>query len=368
MAIRTYIEEGKKFYEVYLNSVNSRGIRIQRKRKGLETLTKAKSAEFELKRELAKLKEEQVPYRWGEWFQECLRRMKVTNQPSTVINYEKQLNKCVNPHWNNIELHKITRMDVHNIIYEKIDDSINLNTKRWILNMIRRIFQMAVEEGILDRNPTLGMLIKVPEVEQKVLTNTEVEILLKEASITNHMFYPIWAVALMTGMRSGELFALKWTDIDFDAKIISVNKQWTNKSGFGPTKSRKNRIVPISSELLKFLKKYKLQNLTKNEFILPHHPEWENGMQAQVLRDFCQAIGITPVKFHDLRATFITNLLARGESLARVMSIVGHSQLKTTNCYLRKAGVDVQGGTEKLGYGLPDDTEAKIFSIVQKLS
>ena len=89
--------------------------------------------------------------------------------------------------------------------------------------------------------------------------------------------------------------------------------------------------------------------------------------QARITREFYAAAGITPVKFHDLRATFITSLLARGESLARVMSIVGHSQIKTTNGYLRKAGVDVQGATEKLGYELPDEVVGgKVFSLNKK--
>jgi integrase len=88
--------------------------------------------------------------------------------------------------------------------------------------------------------------------------------------------------------------------------------------------------------------------------------------QAQVTRDFCFGIGITPVKFHDLRATFITNLLARGESLARVMSIVGHNELKTTNLYLRKAAVDVQGGTNKLGYKVPKVENAEVISLFER--
>ena len=364
MAIKTIIKSGKKIYEVYLNGVDSRGRRIQRRARGIESLRKAETIEFELKRELSQIKIEKVNLKWGEWFEKCLERMRFTYQVSTVINYEKQMNKSVNPHWKEIEVKKLTRDDVHALIFEKIDDSLNMNSKRWVLDMVRRVFQMAVEEGMLDKNPAQGIKIKVPEVEQKVLTNSEVEVLLREAQICDHRFYPVWAVALMTGMRSGELFALKWTDIDFDAKMISVNKQWTNKVGFCPTKTRKNRIVPISTELSKFLKKHKLEQ-GKSEFVLPHLPEWVNGMQAEVLRDFCKALGITPVKFHDLRATFITNLLARGESLARVMSIVGHTQLKTTNCYLRKAGVDVQGGTEKLGYGIPEGTQAQVLSIVR---
>jgi integrase len=99
--------------------------------------------------------------------------------------------------------------------------------------------------------------------------------------------------------------------------------------------------------------------------VLPRLVEWNNGDQAEVLREFCEAIGITSVKFHDLRATFITNLLARGESLARVMAIVGHTQLKTTNVYLRKAGVDIQGGTDKLGYSLPSETMGELLNLVR---
>src|SRR5690606_10977542 len=140
-------------------------------------------------------------------------------------------------------------------------------------------------------------------------------------------------------------------------KKISVSKQWTSKTGFIPTKTRRNRIVPIAPDLLIFLREWRLRCDPEREFVLPHLEEWKHGEQARITRDFCLSIGITPVKFHDLRATFITNLLSRGESLARVMAMVGHTELKTTNAYLRKAGVDVLGGTDKLGYGLAKENE-----------
>jgi len=62
---------------------------------------------------------------------------------------------------------------------------------------------------------------------------------------------------------------------------------------------------------------------------------------------------VTEVKFHDLRATFITNLLVQGAELLRVMMIVGHRKLGTTDKYVRKAGVPVQGVTNVLGYQSP---------------
>jgi len=364
MAIKTIEKNGKKVYEVYINGYDSSGKRIQMKRRGIDTLRKAELAEFELKRELAQIKEQPVSIRWGEWVTKCLGRMRLDSQPSTVRGYELTLRKRVNRHWNNTEINKISKSDIHDMIFAKQDAKISLSRRRSLLDMIRRLFQMAVDDGLLTHNPASGLKVKVPEVEQKVLTNTEVEILLKEAKITDHRFYPVWVLALTTGMRSGELMALRWPDIDLEGRTIAVNKQWTNKTGFIPTKTRRHRIVPVSDDLLAFLREYKLQR-GKSEWVLPRLVEWNNGDQAEVLREFCEAIGITSIKFHDLRATFITNLLARGESLARVMAIVGHTQLKTTNVYLRKAGVDIQGGTDKLGYSLPSETMGELLNLVR---
>jgi integrase len=366
MAIRTYIEKGKKLYEVYINGADARGIRVQRKRKGIETLRRAETAEFELMRELAQIREEKIPFRWSEWYNECIKRMKVIHRPSTIWSYDKVVGHWINPLWGQLEIQTISRTEVHSTIFEKIGPRFSPSSRKTALKLVRRIFEMAVEEGIIDRNPCSGIRVHVPEVEQKVLTTSEVDIFLREAKLTRHRFYPVWAFALMTGMRSGEMFALRWTDIDLDARIISVSRQWTSRNGYCPTKTQKSRVVPVSEDLLKFLKELKLKHGAEREFVLPRFTEWENGEQAKITREFCTAIGITAIKFHDLRATFITNLLARGESLARVMAIVGHSQLKTTNGYLRRAGVDVQGGTEKLGYKLPGESSgAQILTLVR---
>jgi integrase len=363
MAIRTYIEDGKKLYEVYLNGFDARGRRVQRKRKGLDTLRKAELVEFELKRELAKLKEQSVHLRWEEWLEECLSQMKLQYRPSTLYSYEKTVAKWINRHWSGRELRAITKMEVHELIYEMITDELGtMHTRKYVLKIVKRIFQMAVDAGKLDRNPAQGMMIKVPETEKKVLTNSEVELFLSEARATNHRFYPVWTMALFTGCRSGELFALKWTDVDLENRTLSINKAWNSKNGFTSTKSQKTRVVPISDELLGFLKELRLQRGTE-EFVLPRLTEWERGDAAKVTRGFCKSLGITDIRFHDLRATFITNLLARGESLARVMAIVGHSDMETTNVYLRKAGIELQGGTEKLGYKIPQAVPGNVIRL-----
>ncbi len=76
-------------------------------------------------------------------------------------------------------------------------------------------------------------------------------------------------MALFTGMRSGELYALKWTDVDLDNGTNSVSKSWSSKNGFTSTKNQKTRIVPISGEPSSFLKKLKPER-SQEEFVLPH--------------------------------------------------------------------------------------------------
>lgn len=363
MAIKSKTVKGKKLYEVYVNGFDLRGRRVQRRKRSIESIRQAEEIEFQFERELATLREEGSPYNWQEWYGVALSRMKKDLRPSTIDNYNAYLGKWVNPHWNKMELRSIRREDVFDVVYEKFDPTLSAHSRKTLLKQIRRVFQMALEEGLIDRNPAVGIKVVAPEVEQKVLTNEEVKTFLQAARNTSHRFYPIWVMALGTGMRSGELFALNWSDVDFEAKIISITKQWTSKVGIGPTKTRRSRVVPISEELLHFLKELKLKS--SGEGVLPRFPEWENGEQAQVTREFCQAIGITSVKFHDLRATFITNLLARGVPLAVVMAMVGHSQIKTTNGYLRKAGVDLKGWTNKLGYRIPREAAGNLLKLVR---
>ena len=99
------------------------------------------------------------------------------------------------------------------------------------------------------------------------------------------------------------------------------------------------------------------------EFVLPHLVEWSKGSQAAILRDFCRQVKITSVKFHDLRATFITQLLLKKVSLAQVMSIVGHTELKTTNAYLRVVGSDLDGATDQLSYSLPEQKLGEVINF-----
>lgn len=364
MAIKQYIENNQKFFEVYVNGHDSRGKRVQWRKRGVETLKKAQTMEFEFKRKLAVLKEQKVDPKFGEWYEECFNILKLTYRPSTYLNYRCAIDKWVLKPWKELYLRDLGRAEIHILLYEGAGQAMSDNMRKYVLKVIKRMFQVAVDHEKLDRNPAQGMTVKVPEPDKKVLTANEARIFLNEARATNHRFYPIWVMALFTGMRSGELYALQWANVDLENKIIHVGRSWSSKNGYTSTKNQKSRVVPISEELLHFLKEWKLGNSSRpDDFVLPHLVEWTRGTGAELTRMFCKSIGITEIKFHDLRATFITNLLVGGESLARVMAIVGHSDIDTTNIYLRLAGVDLKGATDRLGYELPTNQTAQVVHL-----
>ncbi len=349
MAITKLLVDGKTSYEVFVKIRDKSGKQVA-KRKRFNTEREAKKAELEI---LMELEGHKTKVTWKKWIEHVLEKYKVEYRTSTYFNYKHCLNKWFDPVWNDKFIDDIKPSDVHDVIFERCKATSSY-TKRGLLKIVKRVFNLAIEEGALIRNPAVGIRVRCAETNQAVLNRSEIDVLLREARRLEHRFFPHWALALLTGMRSGELYSLRWTDVDVVTGKISISKAWTKYNGEGPTKTAKNRIYPISNECRKFLDELKVKYTGDSEYVLPRLWEWDQGEQAKVLKSFCQEIGITPVKFHDLRATFITQMLNNGVPLSKVMAIVGHSSLKTTQGYLRLSGKDIEGATEDLRIQVPE--------------
>lgn len=349
MAIKKVLENSKTKYEVIVKVRDKSGRQVMRRRRWFNNERDARKAELEL---LMELEGHKSKVTWKQWITHVMEKYRVEYRTSTYLNYKHCLNKWFNPVWDHKFVDDIKPSDVHAAVFETGAQTSSY-TKRGLLKIAKRVFNIAIEEGLIVRNPAVGIRVRCAEANQGILNKNEIEILLREAKRTEHRFFPHWTLALLTGMRSGELYSLRWTDIDLVTGKINISKAWTKYNGEGPTKTAKNRIYPISSECRKFLEELKLKYSKDSEFVLPRLWEWDQGEQAKILKNFCQEIGITPVKFHDLRATFITQMLNNGVPLSKVMAIVGHSSLKTTQGYLRLSGKDVEGATESLNIEVP---------------
>ena len=185
------------------------------------------------------------------------------------------------------------------------------------------------------------------------------------AKIYEKRWYFIWSFAIYTGMRNGELFALKWSDIDFDPEspLIRVSRSYNKRTReYKCTKTGKVREIPICKPLMNVIKKLKSWYLhqkkrdgkLQGEYILPRPRLWRDGSQAKVLRSFCKDIGITPICFHSLRACFATELLKRGVPVMKVMAVGGWSELKTMRHYVRLSGIEIKGVTDPLDFSSPE--------------
>lgn len=119
---------------------------------------------------------------------------------------------------------------------------------------------------------------RVPEI----LSIDQIKRLLRTAKDTKHAWYPVWAVALLTGMRNGELFALTWSDVDLENKIITLSRSYNSRTrSFKSTKSGSWRQISISPELELILKELKLSAHNRAE-VLPRLSGWKDLETMQI--------------------------------------------------------------------------------------
>jgi integrase len=278
----------------------------------------------------------------------------------TVENYLMCLRAHTFAIWGQRLIDQITTDEIRELIRSKSDKS--TSHQRNILKFIRGAFSYAVDKGLLQRNPTPRMKFKQGDKIRRVLAEPQARLLLEKSKLFESEWYPVWAMALYTGMRNGELFALTWDKVDFDRSQIKVDCSWNNKDGFKSTKSGDDRIVDGAPPLMALLKELKLES-TDRVFVLPRITKWEDGYQAQALAHFLIGIHIEPVRFHDLRASWATMMLGKGVEPAKVMSMGGWKDIKTMMIYMRKAGIDIQGSAAVLNLHDPSKVGGKVLEF-----
>lgn len=264
----------------------------------------------------------------------------------TVYDYRVCLEAHTLGQWGNRLIDSITTLDVRNVIDEKVGKRAPSH-QRYFLKCIRSVFNYAIEAGHIVRNPTPQLKFKVGDKIQKVLTEDQARVLLLKAKEHDWQWYTHYALALYTGMRNGELYALRWENIDFDRRTILINSAWNSKDGFKSTKSGDDRLIEIAPALLPILRDLEA-NADGSPFVLPHLYEWQKGEQARHLCAFLKANGLPEIRFHDLRATWATILLSKGVVPIKVMKMGGWKDLETMMIYARKAGVDIRGAMDCL--------------------
>jgi integrase len=219
------------------------------------------------------------------------------------------------------------------------------------LALLRRMFNVAISEGwYTKKNPvkSANTLISVADEKkrERILTKTEERALLAACTEPREVTYtrkwrgkeqqltmtddaesrkhlkPILICALDTGMRRGEILKLRWHDIDFDNRLILVQAH--------NTKTMKERSISMTNRLFN-----ELQSLFEKSTKDANKPVF--GFSSNVKRSFDtvrRAAGIDNLRFHDLRHTAATRLIAKHVPLSEVSNILGHTNPNTTYRYV----------------------------------
>lgn len=201
------------------------------------------------------------------------------------------------------------------------------------LALLRRVFNVAIAEGWLRRNPCnlSRTLISIADERRRTrtLSRHEEEKLLDACSqyhIKTRRQYlvhlrPIIILALDTGMRHGELIKMRWRDIDFDREIITVQ-------AFN-TKTQTERSVGLTKRAAAALLELKRAAASQDALVF--------GITDSIKRSWGTlraSVGLTDVKFHDLRHTTATRLARAGLPMAELARLLGHADLQTTLRYV----------------------------------
>lgn len=373
MGIKTYRRDEKVYWKVYVNlrSKKNSKIRKQKTVSDIESLAAARRIEkqviSELSEELALemnqgVSWEKVIEHWAKDARAGLLRKYDANTITDTVSGLKKWTEM----WLKIPAENLGRpegRDIQKLMEEK---GLTARGQQKIRSMVNTVFYYGLDERLITKqipSPMSGLTFedkseKVPDI----LTLSEIKKLLECAKELKNPWYPIWAMALLTGMRSGELHALEWSDVDFENSLIRVSKSFDNRMNVvKTTKAGYWRNIPISSQLKNLLVELKsnlkfCEQVGHRKYVLPRLGYWNKGLQAKELRLFLKSIGVKDVKFHALRACFATQLLAKNTPPAIVMKICGWKNLKTMEFYVRLAGVNEAGATEVLNL-LPSEKE-----------
>jgi len=255
---------------------------------------------------------------------------------STVSTYRSLLRSQILPTFAELPLESITPAMIERWI-GAMDRTAATRTKA--LAMMHGIFQRARKVWGLPSNP-------VRDVEKPPLSRTgDIEVFSPEEvwalvrAATSEQDAAIFLTAAFTGLRRGELLALRWRDVDFTGSVIRVRASY-HEGVLSMPKSGKVRSVPLAPDVAAALAKLGQRGAFTGDDDLVFVGEWGSYLDASALRrrydSALNRAGMRRLRFHDLRHTFGTRMIGKAD-IRRVQEWMGHGDIQTTMKYLHYA-------------------------------
>lgn len=260
------------------------------------------------------------------------------------LNYKKHVKHIV-AGLGNVWLQKLTPQQVQAFLTRKLEDGLSPKYVREMLGVLRLALNNAVKWGYLSRNVCdLVTRPRVPKHEIAPLTLEQAQRFRQH--IQGHRLEVLIMTAVVTGMRRGELLSLRWSDIDFKRGVLQVLHTVDRFAGYGyvegePKSAAGSRSIRLPGFLLDMLKRHRAQQLERKsqvkrweerDLVFPNlrggylHPNHMGEAFGQLLEE----VGLPPIRFHDLRHSAATILLAMGVNIKVIQELLGHSDIAIT--------------------------------------
>lgn len=286
---------------------------------------------------------------------------------TTLMDYESYLRVHLVPFFAGRVLDEIEPDDVEAFISLKREQGRAVKSITNYLGLLGAIFAYAVRRGWCTRNP-VAMVDKprsARDPDIRFLASDELEALL--AATPDDLFGPtervLYLTAAMTGMRRGELLALRWQDVDRYAQLVRVRRTYTRGAFDTPKSRRSSRAVPLAARLDRELQEhFERSRFTDGLDLVFAHPATGKVFDPSKVRKRFQAAAkrarLRPVRFHDMRHTFGTRMAAAGAPLRAIQEWMGHSDYRTTTLYAHYAP-DLSHGATWVALAFAEDDHEK---------
>lgn len=280
----------------------------------------------------------------GAWLDKWLNEyMSLTSRQSTLSGYKSNINNYIKPILGNKMLSTVTTDDIQKM-YNKLkkegrvkpdkngSKALSDSTVRGIHMMLHEALEYAVRKHLIISNPTNNTAIPKSNYAPKQILNDEELDRFMKAIESDELWYDFFYTEITTGLRRGEICALKWGDFDDNAGTLKICRTAT-KTDTGNTKTiAGNREILLPPSTAELLKKRKKKSVSEWIFHNPYCPEKHinpNTAYAH-LKKLLEKAGLPSIRFHDLRHTFATHALASGVDAKTLSGILGHTNASFT--------------------------------------
>jgi integrase len=304
---------------------------------------------------------------FGDFAAHWVERRRPSWSPRTYDNNRAILRNHFIPAFGGHSLGRITTHQIEGWVAERraLPEPPRSKTIANQLSLLRRLFNDAKRWGFAVSNPVdqVERVRPDPPRRKKLIRNVHFRAFLDAALEHGGPAGPLLCTALLTGMRLGELAALQWDDVDFDANKIHVRRS-VSRGVVTIPKSGQARSVTMSQDLVEILAGMSRQ---QGELVFPYRPApghtsggaqhaletpWydPNRVRHPIAR-VCKALGIPNRGIHSLRHSFGSALANAGVAPLHIQHLMGHSDLRTTQIYLQGDEQALQQAVNQLGAG-----------------